>query len=203
MIYEVSTYFRVFSTHPPGASTAWRSAPEQNADVKMSNCAKSTSTIPPTVLKDLNRLLKHLPDSIPIGNEHDFFGFAPNGKAADQLGCLMSVVSHALGKSLGLRRSPAGDDITVTFKSRGPALEEVVTVLRNYITGSGGSHRDGVDITAPFFRDLLADKAIPGANDIRSLENWAERAAGSAQSQSGKNAAGKSMWQGEVDTLEF
>jgi hypothetical protein len=26
-------------------------------------------------LKDLNRLLKHLPDSIPIENEHDFFGF--------------------------------------------------------------------------------------------------------------------------------
>jgi hypothetical protein len=49
--------------------------------------------------------------------------------------------------------------------------------------------------------DLLADKAIPGANDIGSLENWAERVTRSAQS--GKNAAGKSMWQGEVDTLEF
>ncbi|KAJ7084189.1 hypothetical protein C8R44DRAFT_753136 [Mycena epipterygia] len=32
-----------------------------------------------------------------------------------------------------------------------------------------GSHCDGVDITNPFFRDLLVDRPIPGANAIGSL----------------------------------
>ncbi|KAJ6555717.1 hypothetical protein B0H10DRAFT_2201617 [Mycena sp. CBHHK59/15] len=43
-------------------------------------------------LKDLLHLLKHLPDTIPIGKDHDFEGFAVDGKAADELGCIKTVV---------------------------------------------------------------------------------------------------------------
>ncbi|KAJ6569104.1 hypothetical protein B0H19DRAFT_1065879 [Mycena capillaripes] len=46
------------------------------------------------------------------------------------------------------------------------------------------SRRDGVDITLPFFRDLLSDKPIPGAHEIGSLGDWQETAAGGAKSGS-------------------
>ncbi|KAJ7893768.1 hypothetical protein B0H13DRAFT_2527411 [Mycena leptocephala] len=89
-------------------------------------------------LKDLLRLLKHLPEGIPIGNDHNFVGYAPDGKRVDEVGCLKSVVAHDIGRSFGLRRTPAGEHIIISFKSRGPGLEEVVVVLRDYITGNGG-----------------------------------------------------------------
>ncbi|KAJ7768772.1 hypothetical protein B0H14DRAFT_2632850 [Mycena olivaceomarginata] len=38
------------------------------------------------------------------------------------------------------------------------------------------SHHDGVDITLPFFRDLLSNKPIAGASLVGSLANWAEQA---------------------------
>lgn len=89
-------------------------------------------------IKDLLRLLQHLPDTIPLGTAHNFDGYAPDGKDVDEKGCVKSVVSHDIGGSFGPRRTPAGEDIIITFKSRGPALEQVVTVLRDYITGNGG-----------------------------------------------------------------
>jgi hypothetical protein len=64
-----------------------------------------------------------------------------------------------------------------------------------------GSRRDGVDITMPFFRDVLSDKPIPGANEIGSLADWSERATGSTGK--GKKAAGDLTWEGEVETLVF
>ncbi|KAK6987730.1 DUF659 family protein [Favolaschia claudopus] len=88
-------------------------------------------------IKELHRLLKRLPDNIPVGNAHNFIGYVPDGKAVDEDG-RHTVVAHDLGRSFGARRTPAGEDIIVAFKSRGPALEEVVTVLRDNITGSGG-----------------------------------------------------------------
>ncbi|KAF8176825.1 ribonuclease H-like domain-containing protein [Mycena galopus ATCC 62051] len=89
-------------------------------------------------LKDLLRLLKNLPDTIPIGNHHNFVGYAPDGKEVDKKGCCKSVVSHDIGSSFGQRRTPAGEDIIIAFKSRGPGLEQVVEVLRSFITGNGG-----------------------------------------------------------------
>ncbi|KAJ7837881.1 hypothetical protein B0H14DRAFT_3701639 [Mycena olivaceomarginata] len=89
-------------------------------------------------MKDLLRLLQHLPDTIPIGDDHNFIGYAPNGKDVDEKGCIKTVISHDIGRSFGSRRTPAGEDIIITFKSRGPGLEEVVNVLRDFITGSGG-----------------------------------------------------------------
>ncbi|KAJ7105930.1 hypothetical protein C8R44DRAFT_363745 [Mycena epipterygia] len=91
-------------------------------------------------LKHLHRLLKALPDTIPIGDAHNFLGYVPNAQKVLDTGCKISVVSHALEVSFGSRRTPAGDTIIPTFKSQGPCLEEVVTVLRDHITGNGGSN---------------------------------------------------------------
>ncbi|KAJ6556757.1 hypothetical protein DFH09DRAFT_1084461 [Mycena vulgaris] len=60
---------------------------------------------------------------------------------------------------------------------------------------------DGVDIWLPFFRDLLADKPIEGADAIRSLANWSEDVVGGVQGD--RKAAGKKIWDGEVEKLVF
>ncbi|KAJ6507624.1 hypothetical protein DFH09DRAFT_1101012 [Mycena vulgaris] len=61
--------------------------------------------------------------------------------------------------------------------------------------------RDGVDIRLPFFRDLLADKPIEGADAIRSLADWSEDIVGGVQGH--RKAAGKKVWDGEVEKLVF
>ncbi|KAJ7890323.1 hypothetical protein B0H13DRAFT_1626370 [Mycena leptocephala] len=91
-------------------------------------------------LKHLHRLLKSLPESIPLGDTHNFFGYLPNPQKVLDTGCIKSVVSHALELSFGARKKPTGEKIIPTFKSRGPGLEEIVTVLRNYITGNAGAN---------------------------------------------------------------
>jgi hypothetical protein len=63
------------------------------------------------------------------------------------------------------------------------------------------SHYDGVDITLPFFKDLLSDKPVAGANAIGSLATWSERVA--ASTDKGKKSGRSTTWEGEVDTLEF
>ncbi|KAJ7270344.1 hypothetical protein C8J57DRAFT_1605306 [Mycena rebaudengoi] len=61
--------------------------------------------------------------------------------------------------------------------------------------------RDGVATGLPFFRDLLSDAPIPGADDIRSLANWAK---GSQSQDKGKGAAQKKKgWLGDADSLVF
>jgi hypothetical protein len=45
------------------------------------------------------------------------------------------------------------------------------------------SRRNGVDITLPFFRDLLSDVPISGADEVVSLGDWSKRAAGSSNSK--------------------
>ncbi|KAJ6628147.1 hypothetical protein B0H10DRAFT_2184924 [Mycena sp. CBHHK59/15] len=69
------------------------------------------------------------------------------------------------------------------------------------VATSISSKHDGVDITAPFFRDLLADKPSSSANAIGSLADWSERVLGSTEK--GKKTARNTMWEGEVDALEF
>ncbi|KAJ7138345.1 hypothetical protein C8R44DRAFT_728486 [Mycena epipterygia] len=91
-------------------------------------------------LKHLVRLLKNLPDTIPLGDAHNFLDYTPNPVKVARAGCTNSVVSHSLEISFGAHKAPGptGGDITIIFKSRGPALEEVATVLRNHITGNEG-----------------------------------------------------------------
>ncbi|KAJ6543459.1 hypothetical protein B0H10DRAFT_1970395, partial [Mycena sp. CBHHK59/15] len=68
----------------------------------------------------------------------NFEGYAPGGKAVNETGCAKSVVSHFLGKSF--HQIPARDDLTIAFKSHGLALEGVVGVLHDYITGGRGTN---------------------------------------------------------------
>ncbi|KAJ6596497.1 hypothetical protein B0H10DRAFT_2232500 [Mycena sp. CBHHK59/15] len=91
-------------------------------------------------LKNLLRLLKNLPETIPEGNTHNFIGYVPDPEKVVDTGCVKSVISHRLEISFGPRCTPAGEPILLQFKPRGPALEEVCTVLRNHITGNGGSN---------------------------------------------------------------
>ncbi|KAJ7691848.1 hypothetical protein B0H14DRAFT_3531721 [Mycena olivaceomarginata] len=56
-------------------------------------------------LKYLLRLLKALPETIPIGDAHNFIGYKPNAqkKVADA-GCVKTIVSHSLEISFGSRQ---------------------------------------------------------------------------------------------------
>ncbi|KAJ6615949.1 hypothetical protein B0H10DRAFT_2219962 [Mycena sp. CBHHK59/15] len=92
-------------------------------------------------LKYLLRLLKALPDDIPIGDAHNFLDYTPNPEKVKDTGCVKSVVSHSLEVSFGARRTGAGETIEVKYKSRGLALEEVTTVLRDHITGNAGANK--------------------------------------------------------------
>ncbi|KAF8207143.1 hypothetical protein K438DRAFT_2083854 [Mycena galopus ATCC 62051] len=69
----------------------------------------------------------------PAGHHPDR-RYALDGKEVDEKGCSKSVVSHDIGSSFGQRRTPAGEDIIITFKSRDPGLEQVVEVLRYRIS---------------------------------------------------------------------
>ncbi|KAJ6550364.1 hypothetical protein B0H10DRAFT_1968906 [Mycena sp. CBHHK59/15] len=91
-------------------------------------------------LKYLFCLFKALPEAIPTGNVHNFLGYVPDPEKFEMTGCIKSVVSHALEVSFGARRTGAGETIQVVFKSRGPALEKVVSVLRDHITGNAGAN---------------------------------------------------------------
>ncbi|KAJ6615946.1 hypothetical protein B0H10DRAFT_2219957 [Mycena sp. CBHHK59/15] len=92
-------------------------------------------------LKYLLCLLKALPDDIPIGDAHNFLDYTPNPEKVKDTGCVKSVVSHSLEVSFGARRTGAGETIEVKYKSRGLALEEVTTVLRDHITGNAGANK--------------------------------------------------------------
>ncbi|KAJ7234798.1 hypothetical protein C8J57DRAFT_1728953 [Mycena rebaudengoi] len=88
-------------------------------------------------LKYLARLLRALPEAIPLGDCHDFIGYIPGPKKIAVAGCTQTVVSHALAASFN--RS-TGSVAPIIFQSRGTELEEVTTVLRRYITGNAGSN---------------------------------------------------------------
>ncbi|KAJ6560539.1 hypothetical protein DFH09DRAFT_1083409 [Mycena vulgaris] len=91
-------------------------------------------------LKHLVRLLKALPESIPIGEAHNFMDYVPDPKKVADTGRVKSVASHSLEVSFGARRTPTGETVIIVFKSRGPALQEVATVLRDHITGNAGQN---------------------------------------------------------------
>ncbi|KAJ7429123.1 hypothetical protein B0H11DRAFT_1945827 [Mycena galericulata] len=63
---------------------------------------------------------------------------------------------------------------------------------------------DGIEITLPFFRDLLADKPVDSADAIRSLSEWSTGVAvDDEKGKKEKKTAGKTAWDGEADKLEF
>lgn len=63
------------------------------------------------------------------------------------------------------------------------------------------AHRDGVDITLPFFRDLLSDTPVQGANTIRSLPDWS--GAGETNAEAAREAPGQAVWDGEAESMVF
>ncbi|KAJ6622302.1 hypothetical protein B0H10DRAFT_1944693 [Mycena sp. CBHHK59/15] len=64
----------------------------------------------------------------------------PSQEKVIDTGGVKTVVSHALEVSFGAHQTPAGEKIIPTVKTRGPVLDEVVTVLRNHITGNAGTN---------------------------------------------------------------
>ncbi|KAJ7244451.1 hypothetical protein C8J57DRAFT_1363851 [Mycena rebaudengoi] len=60
---------------------------------------------------------------------------------------------------------------------------------------------DGVDITLPFFRDLLTDKPVDGANKVTSLSNWSGTAIDSGGN--GTRRGGEISWDGEAEKMVF
>ncbi|KAJ7767648.1 hypothetical protein B0H16DRAFT_1453273 [Mycena metata] len=132
-------------------------------------------------LKYLFRLLKALPEVIPLGDAHNFVGYPRSSSklAASNL------------------RTPAGETIIIQFKSRGPGLEEVVTVLT-----MAPFRTTPVPLSKLFaMEDLLADVPVVGANEIRSLADWSGEVSVGV-SRPGK-AAGKKAWDGEAEKIAF
>jgi hypothetical protein len=63
------------------------------------------------------------------------------------------------------------------------------------------THRDSIDTRLAFFRDLLSDKPVQGADTIRSLADWSDDTA--VDSQSGRKAVVKRTWDGEAEKVVF
>ncbi|KAJ7927402.1 hypothetical protein B0H13DRAFT_1861399 [Mycena leptocephala] len=90
------------------------------------------------------------------------------------------------------------------LKSVDAEIETTTCILPSIVDTTLGSHRDAVDITTPFFRDILSDRPIPGADAIGSIGDWSERAERSeGDAAGGKKTTGDLTWSGEVDTLIF
>ncbi|KAJ7272345.1 hypothetical protein C8J57DRAFT_1467809 [Mycena rebaudengoi] len=100
-------------------------------------------------LQYLGRLLRALPEAIPLGDCHDFIGYIPDPKKIAVAGCTQTV--------------------------------------------SCGT------ITLPFFRDLLTDKPVDGANKVMSLSNWSGTAINSGGN--GTQSGGKISWDGEAEKM--
>ncbi|KAJ7826666.1 hypothetical protein B0H14DRAFT_2595674, partial [Mycena olivaceomarginata] len=76
----------------------------------------------------------------PKATLHDFRHYVLDPIKMKDIGCAKTVLSAKLKSSFGYRGGPGGEEIITLFQSRGPALEEVVTVLRDHITGTGGAN---------------------------------------------------------------
>ncbi|KAJ6630235.1 hypothetical protein B0H10DRAFT_1939024 [Mycena sp. CBHHK59/15] len=132
-------------------------------------------------LKYLLQLLKGLPQAIPIGDHHNFLGYVLDPEKVLETGCQKLVIT-ALNAAYS-DNTEGGDTIT-SFSA---------TVLDTLC--------DGVDITLPFFRDLLADKPIEGANANWSLADWSK--GGEVNRERGKNALHHMVWDGEAEKVVF
>jgi phage baseplate assembly protein gpV len=94
------------------------------------------------------------------------------------------VVSHSLEVSFAADSDHTGKVVSVSV-----AVETIATSCNS------------VDIIAPFFRDLLADSPVQGADAIRSLAEWSGGSAGSGGSA--KTATGSTSWDREAEKWPF
>ncbi|KAJ7077758.1 hypothetical protein C8R44DRAFT_863211 [Mycena epipterygia] len=137
-------------------------------------------------LKRLHRLLKSLPDTISTGTVHNFADYRPDPERVKFTGSVQSVVSHSLEVSFGPRKEPGPTEkeIIVAFKSRGAGLEEVVSFLRDHITGNAGENL------------ILAgwvDSLTKAATATLELSDWSESSLGAegAREPSGMASLGR------------
>ncbi|KAK7050670.1 hypothetical protein R3P38DRAFT_3174151 [Favolaschia claudopus] len=68
------------------------------------------------------------------------------------------------------------------------------------------THRDGVDTRLAYFRDLLSDQPVNGADAIRSISDWSEDNVGDSSSgrkRAGRKRAGKKAWDGGPENFIF
>ncbi|CAK5272322.1 unnamed protein product [Mycena citricolor] len=103
-------------------------------------------------LKQLYQLLKKLPIKVlelrergnkikreevcnSKGTDHDFTNYIPDPDRVDDTGNVKCVVNRDLEVSFGVRQDADGNRVVVRIKSRGLGLQNVVEVLRGYITG--------------------------------------------------------------------
>ncbi|KAF7310297.1 DUF659 domain-containing protein [Mycena indigotica] len=87
-------------------------------------------------IENLKHLLNHLPNTIPVGTAHNFIDYVPDPEVVNDLGSEKSALNRDLEVSFGFR----ANNTVITFKSRGPHLEAVATVIRQNISGSGGDN---------------------------------------------------------------
>ncbi|KAF8210054.1 hypothetical protein K438DRAFT_1753657 [Mycena galopus ATCC 62051] len=125
-------------------------------------------------LKHLFCLLKALPDVIPSGDAYDFTGYVHDPEKCEAGLAVLNAADS----------NHAGEVNSISF-----AAETIA------------NSRDGVDITVPFFKDLLADSPVEGANAIRSLADWS--GGGVRSGGNAKKATGSTAWDGETAKLVF
>ncbi|KAJ6461131.1 hypothetical protein C8R47DRAFT_1241882 [Mycena vitilis] len=80
-------------------------------------------------------------------------------------------------------------------------IEDPVTDTNTAAQTSFDTHRDGVDTRLPFFRDLLADKPVDGANAVRGIAEWSEVVVRDVRS--GGSTGARKFWDGEAEKLVF
>ncbi|KAJ6477808.1 hypothetical protein DFH09DRAFT_1108575 [Mycena vulgaris] len=161
----------------------------------------SGSTYYDEELKWLFCLLTSLPETIPTGDAHNFAGYL-----------------LVLRRSIGAPTSVPTADVEELRVSLTPETEDRLSVLNTDDTddteGSDDdppnhflqpmtlrAQCDGVNITLPFFRDLLSGILVQGANTIRGLPDWS--GTGETNTEAAREAPGKAVWDGRPKTRCF
>jgi hypothetical protein len=99
-------------------------------------------------LEQLERLLCHLPPIIPSSaNRYQFKNFGLDPEDFELAGTMQGALNAALERAFGRR-----DLGPIILTERGPSLEAVVPVLRDFITGEDGENI----LLIKWIRDLVA-----------------------------------------------
>ncbi|KAJ7208409.1 hypothetical protein C8J57DRAFT_1734064 [Mycena rebaudengoi] len=126
--------------------------------------------------------------------------------------------AHAAATLTSVLVAGAGTEGEVPQASFTPECEAGLAALNSALTDDSGDsalsdlddldmeatiplRRDGVDITLPFFRDLLTDKPVDGANKVTSLSIWSGTAIDSGGN--GTRSGGKISWDEEAEKMVF
>ncbi|KAJ6609435.1 hypothetical protein B0H10DRAFT_1954643 [Mycena sp. CBHHK59/15] len=187
--------------------------------LSVENISGSGATYHGEEIKHLFRLLKSLPDTIPVGQAHDFANYTPNLQKVKDVGCTKidapdrasqdarTIVAQTKIYQHNRREARARDkSIQSQKQAKSPSLKWwSVEDLFPFPTGSEPLPTVatvGKNAEQPCIRgDLLAQKPIAGADAIRSLADWS---GGVVVDVGGReNAAGNTLWDGETEKVVF